>query len=336
MRKIRKIFIIAALLPAVLASCNNDDDDSTSNYMTGTLSFTIDDYVGKGVTFTLTPTGITSPTTGVGYSWKPSWSDTRDTTKTTDGTGDGSWTFTTPSVVGEYTISCSAFAEDYVSSSATKTIYIVDPTIDSTITGLGFTDAPYITDNRDGKQYFTTDFGGNTWMKKNMGYDSGNTTGSVSYMNSEVMDDIFGRLYTWEEAQTACPSGWHLPSDEEFCQLADSIVADGTSYTKGENFINAAGGMMADAYFLGTKMWEYWPQVDITNKSGLSAIPIGYATARNDSYSFKGINEYAAFWTSSSYDDETALLRFIYVDKPDVYSTYMDKTFYASVRCVRD
>jgi len=30
----------------------------------------------------------------------------------------------------------------------------------------------------------------------------------------------YGRLYTWEAAQRACPEGWHLPSDEEWYHLA--------------------------------------------------------------------------------------------------------------------
>lgn len=325
---------MAMLLPMVLVSCHNKKDDSTdANYMSGTLTFSIPDFVGKGETLTLTPTGITTPTSGIGYSWKPSWSSTRDTTKTKDGTGDGSWDCTTPSAVGEYTVSCSAFADDYSSTSATKTIYVVDPTIDSTVSGLGFKDSPYVTDSRDGKTYFTTTFGGNTWMRENLGYK---TSGSISYFNCEIMDDIFGRYYTWNDARTACPSGWHLPSDEEFCQLADSVIADGTIFTKGEDFKNASGSMMANAYFLGSRMWEYWPQVNITNKSGMSVIPVGYVTARDNSYTFKGINNYAVFWTSSSHDDGTALLRFIYVDEPDVHSGIMDKTFYASVRCVKD
>jgi len=29
----------------------------------------------------------------------------------------------------------------------------------------------------------------------------------------------YGNYYTWEQAQTACPSGWHLPSKEEFESL---------------------------------------------------------------------------------------------------------------------
>lgn len=325
---------MAILLPMVLVSCHKDKDKSTdTNYMSGTLAFSIPGFVGKGETFTLTPTGITNPTSGIGYSWKPSWSSTRDTTKTKDGTGDGSWTCTTPTTVGEYTISCSAFADDYSSSSASTTIYVVDPAIDSTVSGLGFKDSPYVTDPRDSKTYYTTTFGGKTWMRENLGYK---TEKSISYYNCEIMDDIFGRYYTWKDAQTACPSGWHLPSDEEFCQLADSIIADGTVFKKGEDFKNASGSMMVNAYFLGNKMWEYWPQVNITNKSCLSVIPVGYVTARDNSYTFKGINNYAVFWTSNGNDDGTALLRYIFVDEPDVHSGVMDKTFYASVRCVKD
>ena len=51
---------MAMLLPLVLVSCHNKKDDSTdANYMSGTLTFSIPDFVGKGETLTLTPTGIT-------------------------------------------------------------------------------------------------------------------------------------------------------------------------------------------------------------------------------------------------------------------------------------
>ena len=59
---------MAMLLPLVLVSCHNKKDDSTdTNYMSGTLTFSIPDFVGKGETLTLTPTGITTPTSGIGY-----------------------------------------------------------------------------------------------------------------------------------------------------------------------------------------------------------------------------------------------------------------------------
>jgi uncharacterized protein (TIGR02145 family) len=42
-------------------------------------------------------------------------------------------------------------------------------------------------------------------------------------------DDCFkyGKLYNWNTAMTACPKGWHLPSNAEWDRL--SRYADGTS-----------------------------------------------------------------------------------------------------------
>ena len=37
------------------------------------------------------------------------------------------------------------------------------------------------------------------------------------------MDMIFGKYYTWTEAQTACPEGWELPSDADFVELARKV-----------------------------------------------------------------------------------------------------------------
>ena len=94
---------------------------------------------------------------------------------------------------------------------------------------------------------------------------------------------------------------------------------------------------MVNAKLLGSRMWEYWPQVTITNKSGFSALPIGYATLTADNPKFTGENNYAMFWTSDSEDDEMALCRYIYVKQNDVLVRKADKgSFFASVRCVKD
>jgi uncharacterized protein (TIGR02145 family) len=34
--------------------------------------------------------------------------------------------------------------------------------------------------------------------------------------------EYFGENYTWEKAQTVCPSGWHAPTVEEFNSLLDT------------------------------------------------------------------------------------------------------------------
>ncbi len=324
-----------------LPSCKKDSESSsTKDYLSGTLAFSssVPTYVRKGETFSLTPTGITNPGSGlaedVGYYWSVSWDSAKDTTKTeSDKSGDGTFGFTVPSKVGTFTVSCVAFATDYYTSSKTASFSVVDPAIDSTVSGVYSDKDPRFTDIRDGNAYYTMTFNGKTWMKNNL-YYSGS---GVSYENSEAMDAIFGRFYTWNEAVSACPDGWHLPSDTEFVEMANALAQKGTEFSEKEFFNGVAGGMMVDAKFLGTRMWEYWPQVKITNKAGFSALPIGYAMDSGSSSKFTGVNNYAAFWTSDSESDGLGYCRYIYVQQNDVLIGAQDKeSFRASVRCVKD
>lgn len=92
---------------------------------------------------------------------------------------------------------------------------------------------------------------------------------------------------------------------------------------------------MVDATFNGSKMWEFWPAVKINNATRFSAIPVGYMVEDGHSTSFKGMNNYAMFWTSDNSGD-MAVARYIYVDKPVLYEGEFGKgSMRASVRCVR-
>ena len=328
--KFRNLLILGtALSMLVLPSCHKKDDEEKSDpYLDGKLTFSIPDFVLTGETFTLVPTGASNPTTGnVGYSWTSSWISTRDTTKKETASGDGSWTVTMPLKVGTYSITSNAFATGYTPLSAYQEFCVVDPTVNVTITKAGYQiDSTAFKDPRDGKTYYLATTGGNVWMQNNLGYqDSG-----VSYGYCSAVDPIFGKLYTWNEAIKACPDGWHLPSD------ADFVALTGTEAGRGETIYGAAGSLMADAYFLGNKMWTYWPDVKITNKSKFSALPIGYAINWEDSQHYVGINDYAVFWTSDE-DGESAFYRYIYEDKDNLYSSKGSKDYFrASVRCVKD
>ncbi len=330
MMKFRNLLILGtALSMLVLPSCHKKDDEEKSDpYLDGKLTFSIPDFVLTGETFTLVPTGASNPTTGnVGYSWTSSWLSARDTTKKETGTGDGSWTVTMPLEVGTYSITSNAFATGYTPPSAYQEFCVVDPTVDVTITKAGYQiDSTTFKDPRDGMTYYLATTGGNVWMQNNLSYKEY----GVSYGYSTAVDPIFGKLYTWNEAIKACPDGWHLPSD------ADFVALTGTEAGRGETIYGAAGSLMADAYFLGNKMWTYWPDVKITNKSKFSALPIGYAIDREDSQHYVGINDYAVFWTSDE-DGESAFYRYIYEDKDNLYSSKGSKDYFrASVRCVKD
>lgn len=332
--KFRNLLILGtAISMLVLPSCHKkDEDEEALPFLNGTLSFSVPAYVLPGESFTLVPSGASNPTTGnVGYVWYSSWLTARDTTKRETASGDGSWNVTMPLVIGTYTITSYAYATNYTPISSTKDVCVVDPTVDVSLTGTGYQiDSAAFKDPRDGATYYLATTGGKVWMQNNLYYpESG-----VSYFYSPAVDPIFGRLYTWDEALEACPDGWHLPSEAEFAALAG--VEDDIPAMRGQTIPDVAGSLMANAYFLGDKLWAFWPNVTITNQTKFSAIPIGYAVDRDGSQTYNGQKSYAVFWTSDDEGDE-AIYRYIYVDKNSLFSSKGDKkSFRASVRCVKD
>jgi len=65
------------------------------------------------------------------------------------------------------------------------------------------------TDPRDGNEYAIIKIGEQTWFTEDLTYTSPDF---ISYLNNATN----GRLYNWDAAINACPSGWHLPSDNDW------------------------------------------------------------------------------------------------------------------------
>jgi len=328
----KNILISGLLLLSVAVLSCKKEEETTFRYLTGLPTFSLPTYVTMGETFTVTPAAVTNPDGGgYGYYWRRSWIDGKDTTKTIDGSGDGTFTFSTPDEIGEYTVTCVVFADGFSTSSSSATIYVIDTELETTVTGTGILPRDdHFTDPRDGKVYYTTSVGGNVWMRNNLGYSGS----GESFKSSTAMDFLFGRFYTWNEACKACPDGWHLPSEADWTALAAAAAPDG-SFTEGETFSEAAGALMANAKFLDDTMWEFWPQVKITNATRLAVLPVGYATSGSQ-VKFTGLNDYAVLWTGDSRDGK-GLYRYIYVLKNDIFSGDGDPdSFRASVRCVKD
>lgn len=337
--------LAAVAVLALAVSCKDKEETDTKPSLSG-MTFQLDKYARAKEKITVRPYGVVHPDGGtLKYYIKASSGvviDKPDTIEVKGGItkpGEVSFTFALPDSIADYTITCTAMdvAGNYYTSGVSNTITLVRPYTGGSLTGDNidplddhFLDPRYPVAEAERKYYFTT-IGGLEWFRNNLAYPGA----GAPFGQNEVMSYSLGRYYTYDEAVTACPEGWRLPTDTEWVTLCNGLT--GKSGKRGETLEGAAGALMADVSFNGTKMWEYWPAVKITDAAGLAVIPAGYANKSDAHYAFVGIQNYAAFWTADLSEDGTrALYRYFNVNSPDIFAAYADRhSFAASVRCVR-
>ena len=198
-----------------------------------------------------------------------------------------------------------------------------------------------IQDTRDSQIYQYKTIGTQFWMTENLAYlpsvvgpgtgseDAGNETEPFYYVydydgtnitaaKSTANYTIYGVLYNWTAALSACPPGWHLPSDAEWTTLI--------TYLGGES---VAGGKMKEA---GESHWTS-PNTGATNESGFTALPGGY---RDFSGKFASIGFNGSWWSSTVGYTNSAWYRGLNYDSSRVGRDYDGKASGFSVRCLRD
>jgi len=107
----------------------------------------------------------------------------------------------------------------------------------------------------DIKDYKTVNINGQIWLAENWNCD---VPRSRCYDNNPTNCDKYGRLYTWEMAKKVCPSGWHLPNDDDWNALMKTINPD---CSDNNNCLNAATALKDTGGFAallgGTYTWSY-------------------------------------------------------------------------------
>lgn len=171
-----------------------------------------------------------------------------------------------------------------------------------------------MTDSRDGKIYKTVKIGNQEWMAENLNY---NTQESQCYKGNSVYCSKYGRLYTWNAAMTACPSGWHLPSKSELKTL-----------------MNVVGGQLIAGRMLKSRT-EWLEKKNGLDVFSFTVLPAGYGTGLGNKANFRGGGSDTFFWSSTEYDHKVFYVAFSGYDSAQKGgNSSKDAVF--SVRCIKN
>ena len=148
------------------------------------------------------------------------------------------------------------------------------------------------------------------------------TTGAWCYYNNDVANGaIYGKLYNWyavNDPRGLAPTGWHVPTDDEWTTLSTTLGGDAV-----------AGGKMKVA---GTTRWTT-PNTGATNESGFAGLPGGlrfyYGT-------FFNVGNYGYWWSSTESSTTSARNRLLTYSLGGITRDFYDKESGFSVRCLRD
>lgn len=191
-----------------------------------------------------------------------------------------------------------------------------------------------LTDERDSNQYETVKIGNQCWFKENLKYtgngclsnvwDSSSPNNACRTHNTSWGTEV---LYQWgaamnnlaeEGSQGLCPSGWHVPTDNEWKQLEITL---GMTQAQADN----VGWRGTDQ---GTKLKDnvLW---NGTNTSGFTALPAGsrlYGSLANVGTSGN--------WWTSTFSGSYAYNRLLYTDDAASVRILDEQIMGFSIRCI--
>lgn len=168
-----------------------------------------------------------------------------------------------------------------------------------------------LTDSRDGASYKTVTIGKQTWMAQNLNFAA---DGAMCFENRLEKCEQFGRLYDWETAKKACPSGWRLPSDADWKELEKLLGAPDS----------------AGRHLKTTSGWS-------TNGNGTDAVGFSAIAAGNSDKTgvFNNLEFATTFWTSSKKFLGDPWYRRLRFDETSIARETSENSYLYSVRCVK-
>jgi len=199
------------------------------------------------------------------------------------------------------------------------------------------------TDERDGEVYEWVKIGTQKWIAKNMNYTtqygkskcfgedgivrSKNSENNITLSDDEIKTNCnrYGRLYNWTGAMSACPTGWHLPNNDEWTTLSES----------------AGGKKFAGTELKATSGWNLHITVlhPGADTYGFAALPGGSAFDGGSAFAFEKLGERGEWWSASQRNEASAYTWYMEdgsraVGGGELPSTKETRLY--SIRCLQD
>jgi uncharacterized protein (TIGR02145 family) len=252
-----------------------------------------------------------------GVCWSTSENPTIADSKTSDGSGTGSFVSKLTGLLLNTTYYVRAYATNWSTAYGNQ---------------ISFTTAEGLKDY-DGNAYNIVTIGTQVWIEENLktthfkdGISIPNVTGDAGwaaltsegycwYDNEISNKELYGALYNYyavSNAHNLCPDGWHVPTNDDWNTLITFLGG-----------ASVAGGKMKET---GTEHWNT-PNTDATNESGFTALPGGH---RQVAGAFVTKGDYG-YWSYPA-----GCYKVILNNSGEVLADCVEYQFGFSVRCIQD
>lgn len=219
----------------------------------------------------------------------------------------------------------------------------------------------------EGNVYLTITIGEQTWMAENLRATHLNNGDSIPYIMSDwdwttatgpavnwfehnqayAEENNMGALYNWFTVETGnlCPTGWHVPTNDEFEEFTFYLAANGYNYDgsiyTGTN-IDDAGEKVGKAIaekqnWLSPTYGEPWAigkDMHLNNSSFFNGV--GASGRYMMTGVFGDLGYLCNWWTSTPHGNNDAWTFFMYTEETMLIQTYYFKEGGYSVRCLKD
>ncbi|MCX6328872.1 MAG: fibrobacter succinogenes major paralogous domain-containing protein [Bacteroidia bacterium] len=259
-----------------------------------------------------------------GVCWSTSENPTIADSKTSDGSGTGSFISNLTDLIPSTTYYVRAYATNWSTGYGNQVSFTTSI-------------ADY-----DGNTYNTVTIGTQVWMLENLktthyrdGTDITYNVWSVGteaycwYGNDPANKDLYGALYNYyavTDAHNLCPAGWHVPSDAEWTTLSTYLETNGYGF-EGSGSDIAKSLASTSGWATNGVAGNVGNDQGTNNTSGFTGLPGGH---RAPNGTFFVLTSYAGWWSTSNWNRSISSN----VSTPDRGNANLNYGF--SVRCIKD